>query len=369
MTEEHDEVFALIAGGGTGGHVYPALALAQTLVARGHPAASIRFIGSARGIEGTEVPRAGFEIDLLPGRGFQRRVSGATVVAGWEAVRALATALTLMRRYRPRVVLGVGGYASAPGTVAARLARIPVVVHEQNAAPGLANRLAVRLGATPAVSLPGTQLAGAVFTGNPVRAAVVDAGRERDLVPGSSGPPTVLIFGGSLGARAINQVAIELYDRWRGRVDVRIHHVCGRRDERWCADAVAGARRPDDLLEYELVGYEDRMDLCYRDATLAVCRAGAMSVAELAAARVPAILVPLPGAPADHQTMNARSLASAGAAILLPEPELHVGALASAVDALLADPDRLAAMSRAGAEVARVDAAERLADLVEERAR
>ncbi len=364
-----EQVFALIAGGGTGGHVYPALALAQALVARGHARGSIRFVGAARGIEGTEVPRAGFEIDLLPGRGFQRRVTRETFAAGWEAARALAAARMLVRRHRPRVVVGVGGYASVPGTVAARLAGVPVVVHEQNAAPGLANRLAVRLGATAAVSLPATALAGAVYTGNPVRAAIVEAGRQRVERAPSPGPPTVLIFGGSLGARAINRVAIELYDRWRGRADVRIHHVCGRRDESWCSAAIGEARRSDDLLGYELVGYEDRMDLRYVEASLAVCRAGAVSVAELAAARVPAILVPLPGAPADHQTMNARSLEAVGAAVLLPESELDVARLAAGIEALLADPERLGAMARAGGDIARPDAADRLADLVEERAR
>src|SRR5205814_2278431 len=184
----------------------PALALADALVARGHPRDTGRCVGARRGLEARVVREAGDAIDLLPGRGLQRRLTTANLRAGWDTLTALARARRIVRRSRPAVVVGVGGYASLPCLVAARLQRIPTVVHEQNAAPGLANRIAVRLGARAAVSLPGTPLPGAVLTGNPVRAAVVALQRHP-----SPDRPLVAVFGGSLGARRINQAAAQLY--------------------------------------------------------------------------------------------------------------------------------------------------------------
>ena len=158
-------MYALVAGGGTGGHVYPALALADALVARGHDRESIRFLGARRGLEARAVPDAGYAIDLLPARGLQRGVTPRHVVDNLRMIGAMTAsmlgAVTLVRRLRPRVVVGVGGYASVPGVLAARLLRVPVVIHEQNAVPGLANKLAARLGARVAVSFPGTALPGA----------------------------------------------------------------------------------------------------------------------------------------------------------------------------------------------------------------
>ena len=160
---EGGEVFAVITGGGTGGHVYPALALANELVSRGRARDSIRFVGARRGLEARVVPEAGYAIDLLPGRGFRRQLSTANIGAAWDTMHAVIQARRVVARARPNVVVGVGGYASFPSLMAARLQRIPMVVHEQNAAPGLANRIAVRMGARPAVSLPGTPLRGAVL--------------------------------------------------------------------------------------------------------------------------------------------------------------------------------------------------------------
>jgi UDP-N-acetylglucosamine--N-acetylmuramyl-(pentapeptide) pyrophosphoryl-undecaprenol N-acetylglucosamine transferase len=194
-------VFALLTGGGTGGHTYPAIAVAQELERRGH---SVRFVGGRRGIEGKVVPAAGFEIDLLPGRGLQRRLTLQNVSALWGACSAVFRAIAIVRRVRPRVVVGFGGYASFPCVLAARLLRVPVVVHEQDAAPGLANRLGVRLGARPAVSLPGTRLPNATLTGNPVRAAL--AHLERPPHP-MFDPALLAVFGGAQGARTINRAA------------------------------------------------------------------------------------------------------------------------------------------------------------------
>jgi undecaprenyldiphospho-muramoylpentapeptide beta-N-acetylglucosaminyltransferase len=356
--------FAVITGGGTGGHVYPGLALAGELVARGHERETIRFVGARRGLEARDVPNAGYAIDLLPGRGLQRRLSLANVGALWQDLVAFVRARRIVRRLQPRVVVGVGGYASLPCLVAARLHRVPTVVHEQNAAPGLANRLAVRLGARAAVSMPGTPLPGAVLTGNPVRSEIAAVRRAPDVER-----PLVAVFGGSLGAKTINDAALGLYGRWRARADVAVCHITGARNYDHCATRLDAIRSPDDALHYLLVPYEDHMETLYARTAIAVCRAGAVTVAELSTAGVPAVLVPLPGAPGDHQTRNARTMVDGGAAVLVPDRELDAERLARVLDDLLGDPARIAAMAGRAHQLGRPDATARLADLVEEAAR
>jgi UDP-N-acetylglucosamine--N-acetylmuramyl-(pentapeptide) pyrophosphoryl-undecaprenol N-acetylglucosamine transferase len=358
-----DRVFALLAGGGTGGHTYPAIAVAQELERRGR---TVRFVGGKRGIEGRVVPAAGFEIDLLPGRGLQRRLTLQNVSAIWEACSAVLRAIAIVRRTRPRIVVGFGGYASFPCVFAARLLRVPVVVHEQDAAPGLANRLGVRLGARPAVSLPGTPLPNATLTGNPVRAAF--AHLDRTAHPAAD-PALVAVFGGAQGARTINRAALGCYDAWRARTDRAVRHVCGPRNLDACAAELAAQRRSSDVLVYELVGYEEHMDRLYDRASLAVCRAGAGTIAELTAVGLPAVLVPLPGAPSDHQTRNAQTLERAGAAVMLRDDECDPARLDRLVSELLGATDRLERMGLAARGLGRRDAAERLSDLVEEHAR
>jgi UDP-N-acetylglucosamine--N-acetylmuramyl-(pentapeptide) pyrophosphoryl-undecaprenol N-acetylglucosamine transferase len=354
-------VFALLSGGGTGGHTYPAIAVGQELERRGR---AVRFVGGKRGIEGRVVPDAGFAIDLLPGRGLQRRLTLQNVSAVLGAAAAVVRALAIVRRHRPRVVVGFGGYASFPCVLAARLLRVPVVVHEQDAAPGLANRMGVRLGARAAVSLPGTPLPGATLTGNPVRAAFAHIERvpEHD-------PALVAVFGGAQGARTINRAALGCYDLWRARTDLAVHHVCGPRNLDECTATLSGARRTGDRLVYGLVGYEEHMDELYARAALAVCRSGAGTIAELTAAGLPSVLVPLPGAPSDHQTRNAQTLERAGAAVMLRDDECEAPRLDAIVSELAKDTDRLASMSAAARSLGRTDAAARLADLVEEHAR
>ena len=329
---------------------------------------SIRFLGARRGLEARAVPAAGYEIDLLHARGFQRGISPQHILDNlrmvFAMVGALFAALQLVRRLRPQVLVGVGGYASLPGVLAARLLRIPIVIHEQNAIPGLANRLATRLGARVAVSLPGTELRGAVVTGNPVRASVTAVGRES-----RSDRAMLGVVGGSLGSPRLNDAVLDLYDRWRARGDVTVRHIAGPRHYEQVQSRLVRLRRPQDALEFELVAYEDHMESLYGSAALAVCRAGAVTVSELAAAGVPSVLVPWPGAADDHQTGNARAMEAVGAAVLLPDAQCDGAHLDAVAGELLADPDRLTKMSNAARSVARPDAADRLADLVEEAAR
>jgi len=364
--------WAVIAGGGTAGHVLPGIAIARALVARGHSRSDIQFVGSARGIEHRLVPEAGFDVALLPGRGIQRRLTAANLAAAWGLLRAFAKAFALVWRTRPRVVVALGGYASVPCGLAAAMLRVPIVVMEQNAVPGLANRLVARFALASAVSFPGTALPRAEVTGNPVRDEVLRVDRDRDRVAARSelgvSPDRdfVVAFGGSLGARRINTAVLDVVDAWAGRGDVAIRHVIGDRDWELFEPRFPPAGR---ALVYEPVRYEDRMHLALAAADVAVTRAGATTVAELAALGVPAIVVPLPGAPGDHQTANGRVLADAGAAVLVPDAELDGPRLAAELGRLLAEPATIDRMSAAARSVGRRDAAQRVADLVERHAR
>jgi undecaprenyldiphospho-muramoylpentapeptide beta-N-acetylglucosaminyltransferase len=370
--------FALIAGGGTAGHVLPGLAVARALVASGHPPESIHWVGSRAGLEGRLVPEAGFGITTMPGHGIERRLSWANVRSGLGLGWASAESIAVVARRRPAVVLALGGYASVPCAAAAAALGVPIVVCEQNAVPGAANRLVARAARAAAVSFPGTDLPRAELTGNPVRAEVlaVDRTRDRQKARAALGLPAerlvVAVFGGSLGARRINSAVVGALDGWRARPALAVRHVVGRRDWSSVTAALATvglAELPEDGLVYQPVEYEDRMDLLLAAADLAVCRAGATSVAELAAVGLPSVLVPLPGAPGDHQTANARYLADAGGAVLVPDDELDGGRLADVVDDLLTDPLRLEAMSRNAVRQSRRDAADRVAALVEKHAR
>lgn len=371
------ETFAIVAGGGTAGHVLPGIAIGHALVALGHPPETIRFVGSERGIERRLVPEAGFPLTVLPGRGIQRKLTLDNVGAIAGLLRAMGQAFTLVRRSRPRVVVALGGYASVPAALAAWLLRVPIVVAEQNAVPGAANRLVARVARASAVSFPGTDLPRAVVTGNPVRDAVraIDRTRDRAAARRKLGVDDdrllVVAFGGSLGARRINDAVLGAAERWRDRGDLALRHVIGERDwprfERR-AQELAAQSGPG-RLQYQPVVYEDDMPTVYAAADLAVCRSGATSVAELALVGLPAVLVPLPGAPGDHQTANARALVDADAAVLVPDPQLDAARLATEAERLLAEPELLARMSANARAIAHSDAGERVARLVEEHAR
>jgi UDP-N-acetylglucosamine--N-acetylmuramyl-(pentapeptide) pyrophosphoryl-undecaprenol N-acetylglucosamine transferase len=364
--------YAIVTGGGTAGHVLPALAIADALVAAGHARGSIHYVGAERGIEARLVPPTGYPMTLLPGRGIQRRLTLQNVRAVAGLAVAAARALTLVGRLRPAVVVAVGGYASVAVGLAAVLRRVPIVVAEQNQAPGLANRLLARFAAASAVSFPGTALPRAVVTGNPIRAEIsaLDPARDKAAAKRAFGVDErrrlVLVVGGSLGALRINEAVLAALPAWRARQDLSVHLVVGRRD--W--PAISG-RVPADSgsLEQRIVEYEDRMPEALAAADLAVCRAGSSTCFELAAAGLPAILVPSPSVTADQQTGNARHLVDAGAAVLVRDAELDGDRLAREVDALLADEARLAAMATAAHGWARPHAAADIAALAEGHAR
>jgi undecaprenyldiphospho-muramoylpentapeptide beta-N-acetylglucosaminyltransferase len=325
-------------------------------------------------MEARLVPAAGFRVILLPGRGLARRLTWDNVAAAMGLLVATARATVLIARLRPRVVVSVGGYASFPCAVAAILWRVPLVVAEQNAAPGLANRIAGRFAAACAVSFPATPLPRSVLTGNPVRPEILAVDRScpaRAAARAQLGLPPVAIVvtvaGGSLGARRINDAVLGLASLWSERSDVAIHHVVGDRDFASLSNR-APAPSPGGLV-YHQVAFEDRMDLVLTAADVAVQRAGASTVAELTVVGLPSILVPLPGAPGDHQSANARRLEEAGAAVVIPDDELDPVRLAAELDRLLDDEVLRRRMGAAARAMAHPQAAAAVSALAEEHAR
>jgi UDP-N-acetylglucosamine--N-acetylmuramyl-(pentapeptide) pyrophosphoryl-undecaprenol N-acetylglucosamine transferase len=370
----------VIAGGGTGGHVVPSLQIARALVARGHDVASIELYGSRRGQEATVWPPLEFPFTLLPGRGIRRSLRpdawwanlGAALGLWWACGRALVSFLSR----RPRVVVVVGGYAGFPAGFAAVLTRAPLVLVNTDAVPGAVNALLGRFAVANAVAFPGTDLPRSHVTGTPVRPEFdgldrSDAGQAQARValglPGDR--QTVAAFGGSLGARRINRAVADLAGAgaWAAGEGRSVYHVTGRRDYEDFGPGPAPAE--GEGLRYEVVPFEDRMPVLHRAADLFVSRAGAMTVAELMVSGVPAILIPLPGAPRDHQTRNAEAMVDAGAAVLLPDGECDGERLAAELTSLLDDPDRLRSMGRAARQLGHPDAAARVAELVDAHAR
>jgi UDP-N-acetylglucosamine--N-acetylmuramyl-(pentapeptide) pyrophosphoryl-undecaprenol N-acetylglucosamine transferase len=376
--------YALVAGGGTAGHLQPALAIAEALVAAGHGRETIEFVGSRRGQDGDTLACRGFPFTLLPGRGIVRSLRPSDLAANVGAVVGLGVAaveaVALVARAHPQVVVSVGGYASLPASVAAVVFGVPLVLVNVDAVPGAANRLLGRFARASAVGWPGTPLPRSVVTGTPVRpviAAVRRGPEDRRRARQELGLPedrvTVVFFGGSLGARRVNQAAFGLEAEWQNRGDRSIYHIVGRRDWEQCPSPAGPPEgHPRDTatrLAAVRVPYEERMDVVYSAADLVVCRAGAMTVAELAAAGVASVLVPLPGAPGDHQTANARVLERAGAAVLLPDGACEPEAVGRLIDGLLGDPDGLSSMEKAAAGLGHPEAAAAGAAVVERHAR
>ena len=362
--------YALITGGGTAGHVLPALAVAEALVDRGHPLADLHYVGAQRGIETRLVPPTGLPHTFLDVVGVQRRLDRSNLGFGPKLRRAIRDATALLRTRRPRVVVSVGGYASLPAVLAARRLRIPIVVVSYDRRPGRASQLAARFAAASAVAFPGSGLPRARLTGAPLRRAVLEVDPARDRAAAREAlalPPdrfVVLAAGGSLGSAVLNDAVRGFVALSAERRDLAVRHVVGERFLTDDATAAAGPAR--DGILYTVVGYEERMPQAYAAADVVVARAGASTVAELAAIGVPSILVPWPGAAADHQTDNARSLAAVGAAVLLPESQLTPDRLAREIDQLRADPSTLPAMAAAARAAGEIHHSGRLALLIEE---
>jgi UDP-N-acetylglucosamine--N-acetylmuramyl-(pentapeptide) pyrophosphoryl-undecaprenol N-acetylglucosamine transferase len=354
----------VIAGGGTGGHLYPGIAIAEE-IRRRSPAARIVFAGRGLPLEREIVGGHGYELLAVSSGGVVGHSIGRRVKGALLALKGIVESMRMLGRLKPKAVIGVGGYASGPMVLAAAIRRIPTLVEEQNAVPGLTNRLLGRVAGEVAITFEETRRyfgGRGVVTGSPIRAEFAVADRQRARRRREAGGALhLLVFGGSQGARALNSAvlaALPILAERRGRL--RITHGTGAADlERVRAGYTAAG------FEADVRPYIKEIRAAYEDADLVVGRAGASTVSELAACGRAAILVPLPTSAHDHQAQNAARVAAAGAAIVITEKDLDGAALAAAVATLANEPARLAGMERAAAALARPDAAARIVDLVE----
>ncbi|MGH8556815.1 MAG: undecaprenyldiphospho-muramoylpentapeptide beta-N-acetylglucosaminyltransferase [Methylococcales bacterium] len=337
----------MILAGGTGGHVYPALAVARVLSDTGN---QVFWMGTRNGLEARVAPGNGFPVDWLLVSGFRGKPGLKLIKAPFLLVWACCQAGLILYRRRPDVVLGMGGFVSLPGGLMARLMRIPMVIHEQNAIPGTTNRVLAYLAKRVLEAFPETfgQSRHAVCTGNPVRAEIVQIRREHPKCSGKT--PCILILGGSQGARRLNQCVPRVIARLNRKVEV--YHQSGS-----IMKEQTEAFYREHSIEANVTAFVDDMAQAYQWADLVICRAGAMTISELAIVGLPAILVPFPYAIDDHQTRNAHYLVDARAAILVPESDNFENDLTNALSLLLDDPARIRSMAQAATRLAKTDAA------------
>lgn len=359
----------VIAGGGTGGHVYPGVAVAEEILRR-NPAAKVAFIGTTRGLEGKILPPLGYALETIT----VSRLKGGSIfqkVLGlFRLPRAIFQSWRILRRWQPEVVLGVGGYASGPALLAAWMTFRRCAIQEQNATPGLTNRwlgkLVYKVFLGFAVAGKSFRAKKTVFTGNPIRAAV--AARLTDTASAARGDTAalrVLVFGGSQGAQFLNEhvpAALAILAEKHPALALTVTHQTGTADEattRARYDATALAARAT------VTAFIHDMPRAYADVDVAICRAGALTVAELTAVGLPSVLVPFPFAADNHQESNARVLEAAGAAIVATQAAWSDAAVAEALGTLASDRAKLAAMARAAQGLARVEAARMIVDQLE----
>lgn len=356
----------IVTTGGTGGHIFPALAVAEEIKAR-HRDATVLFMGGKYGPEGDIAAQANIEFVGLPVRGFMGR--GLRMLgAGMGMLRALTKAVIVIRRFKPDAVIGFGGYAAFAGVMGARYVGVPTAIHEQNAIPGMANKILSRRVDRVFVSLPDVKAIfpeeKTVFTGNPVRAAIAELALDEERTDREAGK-RVLILGGSQGARAINDCVLAnltaLID-----ADIILWHQAGTAD----VERVRDAYRKNGGEKMRVDGFIRDMAAAYAWADIVVCRAGATTIAELACAGLPALFIPFPAAAHDHQTHNARLFAAVGAAELLPQSKIEQGRgtpalLVERLEALVNDPEKLRAMGAASRSLAKPEAAAVLVNAME----
>jgi UDP-N-acetylglucosamine--N-acetylmuramyl-(pentapeptide) pyrophosphoryl-undecaprenol N-acetylglucosamine transferase len=354
----------VVFAGGTGGHVYPALAVATELRERGY---GIHWLGTERGLEARVVPEAGYPLHTLQvsgirGKGAVARMRGLLAIFG-----ALLEALRRIRKLRPVCALGMGGYVAGPAGLAAWLLRVPLIIHEQNSVAGTTNRTQRRFARSILTAYPGAFGEGVDVrqVGNPVRAELLQQGRESDYGYRGDRALRLLVVGGSLGARAINEVIPEALAHLPGNCRVQLRHQTGPAH----CDTVRASYGEERASEVEVLPYIEDMAAAYRWADLVICRAGALTVAELTIMGRPSVLIPLPHAIDNHQAHNASWLADQGGALLLPQSEMTATGLAGLIAELAASADRLAIMASAARAASTPAATKSVADICEEAGR
>ncbi|EST34323.1 UDP-diphospho-muramoylpentapeptide beta-N- acetylglucosaminyltransferase [Streptomycetaceae bacterium MP113-05] len=353
----------VLAGGGTAGHIEPALALADAL-RRQDPAVGITALGTERGLETRLVPERGYELGLIPAVPLPRRPTPELITVPGRLRGTIKAAEQILERTKADCVVGFGGYVALPGYLAAKRLGVPIVVHEANARPGLANKIGSRYTRFVAVSTPDSKLRHARYIGIPLRRSIATLDRRaarpeaRAAFGLDANLPTLLVTGGSQGARRLNEVVQSVVPQFQ-RAGIQVLHAVGPRNELPQVDHMPG------MPPYVPVPYVDRMDLAYAAADMMLCRAGAMTVAELSAVGLPAAYVPLPIGNGE-QRLNAQPVVKAGGGLLVDDAELSVEWIRENVLPVLTDPHRLHHMARSAAEFGRPDADELLVGMVHE---
>lgn len=355
-TERNIVVFA----GGTGGHIYPALAVAKELASRGY---AIHWFGTDRGLESKVVPAAGFELNILKLEGMRGKSGSAGIGALGPLLKSLWAAYRIMRKLKPVCALGMGGYVAGPASIAAWLMGVPLIIHEQNSVAGTTNRMLRRFASQVLCAYPNPfpDSGAGTEVGNPVRQELLDRGLKSRYDYQGDRPLRLLIVGGSLGARAINEVVPQALALLPPSFAVKVRHQTGARNME--AVKLAYGELPD--LSAEVLPFIEDMASVYDWADLVLCRAGALTVSELTIMSRPSVLVPLPHSIDDHQLHNAEWLSQRGGAYLMPQPTLTPEALAEQLKAFMSNPARLSAMAHAAGSAAQPAATQAVADLCE----
>ena len=350
----------LITAGGTGGHVYPGLAVARALEKQGIP---VVWMGTSKGLEARVIPAAGIEMAWLEVTGLRGKGALALALAPFRMVKALYQSVRIMRKHKPVAVLGMGGFVAGPGGLVAALMGTPVVIHEQNAIPGLTNRLLSKFSRKVLEGFPGSFVgakAKTVQIGNPVREDISALPTPSQRMQGCNGRQLhLLIIGGSLGAQALNETVPAALRKLPKEIRPLTRHQAGRDKD----DATRIGYEEADV-DADISAFIEDMAEAYGWADLVICRSGALTIAELASAGLASILVPYPYAVDDHQTANGLYLSEQGAAILLPQTELTAGTLAANLTTLMAEPERLLQMGEKARELAKPNATAEVAAIV-----
>ena len=351
----------VIMAGGTGGHVFPGLAVAKQLRANG---VEVHWLGTQKGIEATVVPAAGFPIHFVSVSGLRGKSMRENLFAPLRLTKAITQSMRILRRLKPDVVLGMGGFVSGPGGIASWLLRYPLVIHEQNAKPGMTNEWLAHLAKKVLTGFPNTftgRQSRVEVVGNPVREEITQIVSPAERAKGYNRPLNLLVLGGSLGATAINEMVPQALERISSDMRPFVYHQSG---ERHFADAVAHYEQAG--VAADVVPFIKEMDKAYAWADIVICRAGALTIAELCTVGVGAILIPYPYAAGDHQTVNANYMAKHGAGLLIQQSELTAESLGDVLQQFIELPKRCYAMAQAAYALREVDATERVLTICEE---
>ena len=358
----------MISGGGTGGHIYPALTIYKTLETMVD--ANFLYVGTERGLESRIVPKEGIPFTTLPVQGLQRTLSLDTLVTAGKTISSLWKANRLISKFQPDIVIGTGGYVCGPLLLAAALRGIPTLIQEQNVVPGITNKILSRFVDMVAVgyeeAIPHFPSAKKViYTGNPVRPSVVTANREeaRAYFGLQDDQTAILVAGGSRGARSINTAMQAVHEHYKGREDIKIIHATGTDEYSRVCESLGIQEGDVYSSTSHIVPYLDNMDMAMAASDMAIFRSGAIGLAELAVRGIPSILIPYPYAAADHQTFNAKAFVDAGASTMIVDKELNGTRLLQAVDAMLADQRCRKRMAEATLQLGKPEAAIEIAKL------